>query len=155
MKEKWQGLNQREQYLVIAMALVLVVFMFYSLVWQPLNDNIKAKTEKITRQQELLVWVKEKVVFYQNSSSSGQGQSDMSLSSVINSTAQRSAISIDRLQPQGSNIQVTINEIPFTQLLTWLEQMATKNDVIVKAIDISEADSKGMVKVRRLSLSKS
>ena len=155
MKTWWQQLNLREQRLVMAMAAVIAVFIFYGLIWQPLNDNIAKRKLKIDRQQALLTWVAENTQRYQQAKRSGGSSSGASLSSIVNRTSRQSNITITRMQPQGDDLQVWIDEISFNQLLAWLEQLASRNNLRVKNIDLSSADQQGVVRVRRLQLGKS
>ncbi|WP_448250129.1 type II secretion system protein GspM [Thalassotalea agariperforans] len=155
MKEKWQSLNQREQSLVIAMLAFVGIFILYQLIWQPINNSIIDKQKKIERYQELLVWVNEKKAEYNSYAKVNQGSSsNVSLSSVVNRSATKHKISISRIQPQGSEISVTIDEVPFDHVMDWLKQMAITEGVIIKAIDLASTDINGVVKVRRLSLGK-
>lgn len=155
MKEKWQSLNQREQSLVIVMAAFIGVFILYQVIWQPINNSIIDKQKKIERYQALLLWVNEKKAEYNTYAKLSQGDSsNASLSSVVNRSAIKHKISISRIQPQGDEISVTIDEVPFDHVMDWLKQMAIAEGVIIKAIDLSSTDIKGVVKVRRLSLGK-
>jgi general secretion pathway protein M len=155
MNTWWQQLNLREKKLVLAMASLVIVFIFYSLVWQPLNNNISKTEKKIARQQQLLSWVQENTQRFQQAKSSVGKQATGSLSSIVNRTASSKNISITRMQPQGDNIQVWIDEISFNELLQWLEQLSTKEGLRVTNIDLSDADQSGIVRVRRLQLGKS
>lgn len=155
MKAWWQQLKSSEQRLVAIMSLVVVVFLFYSLVWQPLVNNINSTQQKLVRQQALYTWVQESTQRYQQSKKSGRTtRSNGSLSSIVNSSAGRNNISLARLQPQGEDLQVWIDEVPFTQLLSWLEYLANNEGLLVKSIDLSKADRNGVVRVRRLQLGK-
>lgn len=155
MKEKWQSLNQREQSLVIAMIAFVGIFMLYQLIWQPINNRIIDKQKKLERYQELLVWVNEKKAEYNSYAKLNQGgSSNVSLSSVVNRSATKHKISISRIQPQGTEISVTIDEVPFDHVMDWLKQMAVAEGVIIKAIDLASTEIKGVVRVRRLSLGK-
>jgi general secretion pathway protein M len=155
MKSWWQQLKISEQRIVVVMSIVVVFFLFYSLVWQPLENNIITTQKKLVRQQALHTWVQENTQRYQQSqkrmASSG---SNASLSSIVNGSAGRNNISIARLQPQGEDLQVWIDEVPFTQLLSWLEFLANNEGLLVKSIDLSKADRNGVVRVRRLQLGK-
>lgn len=156
MKERWLQLNLREQRLVIAMASVVLVFILYSMIWAPLNDNIDAVTKKVERRQELLTWIQKSTTIYKNAVGSGASNNrNTSLSSLVNKTASRNNIAITRMQPQGENIQVWIDEVPFDNLLKWLEQLSTKEGLKVKSIDITNAEQTGVVKIRRLQLGRS
>ena len=156
MKERWLQLNIREQRLVIAMASVVLVFILYSTIWAPLNNNIEAASKKIERQQELLAWIQKNTAIYKSAAGAGASKNrNTSLSSLVNQTAGRNNIEITRMQPQGESIQVWIDEVPFDNLLNWLEYLALKEGVRVKAIDIAHAEQAGVVKIRRLQLGRS
>jgi general secretion pathway protein M len=156
MKAWWQQLKSSEQRLVAIMAVAVVSFLFYSMVWQPLANNISKTQQKLVRQQVLLSWVQENTQRYQQAKRNGaSGRSNGSISSIVNRSAGRNNISIARLQPQGEDLQVWINDVPFSQLLGWLEFLANKEGLMVKSIDLSKTDQKGVVNVRRLQLGKS
>jgi general secretion pathway protein M len=155
MKAWWQQLKSSEQRLVAIMGIVVALFLLYSVVWQPLVNNLNQTQQKLVRQQALLSWVQESAQRYQQSKKSAAStSSNGSLSSIVNRSAGRNNISIARLQPQGEDLQVWIDEVPFTQLLSWLEFLANNEGLSVKSIDLSQADRAGVVKVRRLQLGK-
>jgi len=155
MKEWWQQLNLREQRLVTVMGGVFLVFVFYSFIWQPLNENLLKANKKLQRQQVLLTWVSENIAHYQNiKGKSKPSKSGGSLSSIINRTASQYDLVITRLQPQGNDMQVWIDSAPFTQLLFWLEYIGNKKGLRVKAIDLATSEREGEVKIRRLQLTK-
>jgi len=151
----WQQLNLREKKLVLAMGSLVVIFILYSFIWQPLNDNIAKTEKKLARQQQLLSWVQENTQRFQQAKSNGTKQANGSLSSIVNRTASSNKINITRMQPQGDNIQVWIDEIAFNQLLQWLEQLSTREGLRVTNIDLSDVEQAGVVRVRRLQLGKS
>lgn len=155
MKAWWQQLKKSEQRLVTIMGIVVVLFLFYSLVWQPLENNLNKTQQKLVSQKSLLTWVQESTQRYEQAKKNGMAtQSSGSLSSIVNRSSSRHNISIARLQPQGEDIQVWIDEVSFSQLLNWLEFLANNEGLLVKSIDLSKADRKGVVKVRRLQLGK-
>ena len=155
MKTWWQQLNLREQRLIMAMAAAISVFILYGLIWQPLNENIASSKLKIERQQALLSWVEDNTKRYKQAKLTGGSRSGASLSSIVNRTSRQNDIIITRMQPQADDLQVWIDEISFNQLLTWLEQLASREGLRVKNIDLSLADEQGVVRVRRLQLGKS
>jgi general secretion pathway protein M len=156
MKAWWQQLNGREQQLVLAMTVAVGFFVFYSVIWQPLNKSLADAQNKLTRQQQLLSWVQENTALYQQQKKSvGKSSFSGSISSVANSSARKFKLSVTRMQPQGEDLQVWIDSTPFTQLLFWLEHLANNEGLQVKAIDLSQGNTVGEVKVRRLHLTRS
>jgi general secretion pathway protein M len=155
VKVWWQGLNLREQRLVLIMGSAVSIFLLYSFLWQPLNENLANTEKKLASRQALLTWVDENTARYQNvKSAGGTKQSSGSLSSIINRTANQQQLTITRMQPQGDTLQVWLDSAPFTQLLFWLEHLANNEGLQVKAIDITQGDNQGEVRVRRLQLAK-
>lgn len=154
MKTWWQQLNIREQRLVVVMSVLISIFILYGLIWQPMNESIETSKLKIERQQKLLTWVQESAQRYQQAKRNGGRSSGESLSSIVNRTSRLEKISITRMQPQGDDLQVWIDEISFNQLLSWLEKLASRDGLQVKNIDLSKADQQGVVRVRRLQLGK-
>ena len=155
IKTWWQGLNIREQRLLLVMSSVIAVFLLYSLLWQPLNESLSKAEQKLASRQALLSWVTENTARYQNAKSTDGGKKSRgSLSSVINRTANQQQLTITRMQPQGNSVQVWLDSAPFTQLLFWLEHLANNEGLQVQAIDLTQADKQGEVRVRRLQLAR-
>ncbi len=155
VKTWWQGLNLREQRLVLVMGSTFSIFLLYSLLWQPLNENLANTKKKLASRQALLTWVTDNTTRYQSvKSTSGNQKSSGSLSSIINRTANQQQLTITRMQPQGDNLQVWLDSAPFTQLLFWLEHLANNEGLQVQAIDLTKGDNQGEVRIRRLQLTR-
>ncbi len=155
IKTWWQGLNQREQKLVLTMGSAITIFLLYGLVWQPLNENLTSTEKKLASRQALLTWVADNTARYQSVKlSGGKKTSSGSLSSIINRTANQQQLTITRMQPQGDTLQVWLDSAAFTQLLFWLENLANNEGLRVQSIDITKGDKEGEVRVRRLQLAR-
>lgn len=156
MKAKWQALQPREQQLVAVMAIFIAIFLFVTVIWQPLHNSLEASQKKLTRQQELLVWLKDKTNLYQQAKGGATNRpSAGSLSSITNRSAGRQQISITRIQPQGEDLQVWIDEVSFDKLVDWLATLSAQEGIRVKGIDLTDTEQSGVVRVRRLQLGKS
>lgn len=152
---KYNALTDREKILVIISAVLVCIAMFYFVVWSPLNKALVHQKQLLDNQQSLLVWVEESATrAKQLRLSSGSTQSfSGSLPQTINRTTAKHNIAISRMQPQGEELQVWIDEVPFNDMLDWLKSMEAMGVVILQA-DIAEADTPGYIKVRRLQLGK-
>lgn len=153
MKAWWQQLNAREQKMIGAMGSVVLFVILYSVIWQPINENLIKTKNQLESQQELLSWVNENVARYKQAKvSNAKGTSKDSLSSIVNRTAGQNQITIARMLPQGEDLQVWIDEVPFNKLLQWLEKLSVKEGLYVESIDLTSAEQAGVVRVRRLQL---
>ncbi|GHG03946.1 type II secretion system protein GspM [Thalassotalea marina] len=152
MKQWWQNLQTREQQLVLVMLPFVVIFMFYQLIWSPLNEAIAAADKKLSRQQELATWVNTETARLK-ASTGGQAKGwTGSLSSAINRSARQRNITISRVQPQGSDVQVWIDNIEFNRLLDWFSVLANEQGIYVKSVDLTQGNAAGEVVVKRLQL---
>lgn len=154
LKQKWQELNSREQGLIAIMSVFVGVFLFVTFVWKPLNTNVEKARVKLEKQQQLSSWVQDNVAKYRALSRLGGKRSSGSLSSVVNNTAKRLGITVARMQPQGDDLQVWVDEVPFNALLTWLDELTRNQNLRVLAIDIAPSGTEGMVKIRRMQVTK-
>jgi len=153
IKSWWQGLNLREQRLLLFTSSAFSVFLLYSVVWLPLNEHLAQTEQKLANRQALLAWVTDNTARYQKvKSSDGGKQSSGSLSGIINRTANQYQLTITRMQPQVDSVQVWLDSASFTSLLFWFEHLANNESLQVQAIDLVQSDTQGEVRVRRLQL---
>lgn len=152
MKQWWQQLQLREQKLIIVMGSVIGIFILYNMIWQPLNENLIKEQQKLKREEALLSWVMENTQRYKQMNAGKNPRGKGSLSSVVNRTVLGRDITVTRMQPQGDDLQVWIEEVSFNVLLAWLETLSKKEGLQVKGIDLNKSDRPGTVNVRRLQL---
>lgn len=155
LKSMFLQLSGREQRLVMISAGLIVVAIFYWGIWSPLNTSIDRAQKAVKNQTELLAWVQKNAnrAMQLRSSSGAKSSLSGSLPQAVNQSASRMKIIISRMQPQGDEIQVWIDQAPFNDLLSWL-QLLEKTGVSILDIDIAESDLPGQVKIRRLKLGK-
>jgi general secretion pathway protein M len=154
LKTWYAGLAEREQKLVLAGAIFGVIFLFYLTIWAPLNASLSTQKVGLQADRSNLVWVQEKAARAQIlRQSSNQNSYGGSLTQLINQTTRSAGIPVSRMQPQGDELQVSIDQIAFNDLLTWLDGLE-KRGVKVILSDVSEVDAQGFVQVRRLQLGK-
>lgn len=153
--QKFHQLTEREQYLVIACSVVTVIGMFYWLVWSPLNNAIETNQSLVKNKQSDLVWLQKNVnkALQLKRTSGTQKQFSGSLTQAVNQTASRVRISISRMQPQGEELKVWVDQAPFNDVLSWLQAMENMGIHIIN-LDVAEADAPGLIKIRSLQLGK-
>ena len=153
LKSTFLQLSEREQRLVIISAVLVIVAIFYWGIWSPLNTSLERGQTAVNNQTELLAWVQKNANRAAQLRSSGDNNTRFSgsLPQAVNQSASRMKIAISRMQPQGDELQVWIDQAPFNDILSWLQSME-KTGV---SIDIAESTLPGQVKIRRLKLGKS
>ncbi|AWB68683.1 type II secretion system protein M [Saccharobesus litoralis] len=151
IKQWHSGLAKREQNLVNVASIVLAIGLIFQLLIGPVNDRAAKAQRDLDNKQKLLTWVAENSAKYRAASSSG-GKSRGSLSNIANRTARQAGISISGTKPQGSELQIQLDSVPFNNLMKWLEKLVNQEHVKITMVDISASDNPGEVKVRRLQL---
>lgn len=156
LKSTFLQLSEREQRLVIISAVLVIVAIFYWGIWSPLNTSLEQGQTAVNNQTELLAWVQKNANRAAQLRSSGDNNTRFSgsLPQAVNQSASRMKIAISRMQPQGDELQVWIDQAPFNDILSWLQSME-KTGVSILDIDITASDLPGQVKIRRLKLGKS
>ena len=153
--KKYHSLSERERMLVNIASVVLLVAVFYFGCWAPIQQSLQTNKAAVKTQLELLSWVEQTANRAIQLQQSGGNKPVFrgSLPQTVNQTAARHGIAIARMQPQDSHIQVWVDKAPFNDVLAWLQQLEQSGLAIDEA-DLAEADQPGMIKVRRLKLSK-
>ncbi|MBT0587861.1 type II secretion system protein GspM [Alteromonas oceanisediminis] len=152
---RFRALTEREQILVITASVVVLIGLFYFFIWSPLNTNIERQRNTIADQQELLTWVQQsaqRAIQLRQSGRSG-GAFNGSLPQAVNQTTARYDIAISRMQPQGDELQVWVDQAAFNSVIDWLNALETMGVVILQ-VDVTEAESPGQIRIRRLQLGK-
>lgn len=155
LKQKFHQLSEREQWLVTVSAVVVIIGIFYWLVWSPLNKAIETDRLAVSNQQILLSWVQKNAnrAIQLRASASNASRFSGSLPQAVNQTAAQLKIAITRMQPQGEELQVWVDQAPFNDVLSWLTAMQ-KMGISILDVDLAEADQPGLIKIRRLQLGK-
>lgn len=154
--QKYRQLTEREQLLVLISSVVVVIGAFYWLVWAPLTSALEENRAAVANKKADLVWVKKnanKVLQLRKSVGKSGGFSG-SLPQAVNQTANRIRIAISRMQPQGEELKVWVDQAPFNDVLSWLQALE-KRGVKILDVDFAKADAPGLIKVRSLQLGKS
>lgn len=154
LKVWFKDLSEREQKLVVLASVVAIIGIFYFAIWSPLSSALEKQRSVVANDRAELAWVKEQAnraaILRQ---SSNKTTFSGSLTQVVNQTTRSANIPIARMQPQGDELVVTLDEVIFNDFLRWLDILESRGVVIIQS-DVSEINEKGFVQVQRLRLGK-
>lgn len=149
----WQKISQREQYLVIAASVLLVLAGVYWGLIQPMTQASVQAQERHKTEQQLLVWVQEQAQeIHHLRAQHGQTMSDQPLNQVVSNSIRRFNIELIRLQPKNDSLQVWIQPVAFNALLAWIDFLQQQENVEVELMDLDASAISGKVEVKRLQL---
>jgi general secretion pathway protein M len=145
----WSQLAQREQRLLLICAPVLVLGLFYWIIWQPLHQARQQNNQALQLVQQQLAELRQaKPILLQ--AGNDQQRTGGSLAQIVSNSARAFNIRVSRMQPQGEQLQLVLEDIAYEQLLPWLHQLHYQNGVRLVQIDLAATDKSGMVRVRRM-----
>lgn len=146
----WASLQQREQQLLTGAGVVVVIALFYGLIWQPLHQARIDQQLAAKGAAEQLQWLQSQLPKLGNTAVSPKTQG--SLTDVVSQTAGRYQVQVSRMQPQNDQLQLSLEDLPFDQLLRWLHELQYQQGVTLVQLNIARSDVPGQVRVRRMVL---
>lgn len=150
----YNSLIFREKLLVLCALILTVTMSFYFFLWAPLNQALEENQKALVNEQALVSWLEEKTLRAKLLQDKGASETPSgTLTQIVNQTTRGTAIAISRMQPQGEELQVLIDSVPFNDLIEWLNTLERRG-VVISQSDIIGTNTSGIVQVRRLQLSK-
>ncbi len=146
MRDWMQQLDQREQVYLLVAAVAIVLYLVFMLIWSPLaqmRDEMAATNERVG---VIVERVQAMASELQQLQSSGGSQRNRNLSRIINATTSRHQITPSRIQSSASgSTQIRFEEVNFSDLVRWLNQVENKEGLMVRDASISQGDIGGLV----------
>ncbi len=149
----WLSISQREQRLLVACSLLVVIGGLYWGVVQPVAERANNAQMRIQSEKQLLSWVKDKAD--QISQYQGQGEkavSSLPINQAVSSSVGRFKVELIRVQPRGEQFQVWVAPMPFNQFLNWITFLQETHGIKVVFLDIDKGNKDGMIEINRLQL---
>ncbi len=120
----------REKLMLAALAVVALIWLAVTQVWQPLQAqkaDILARIPRIERALPLLQSAPGPLM--------AQAPDSRAIPSVLTDAADTFGLKISRLQAQGDGAQLTLEDAPFDVVLLWIE--ALQRDDAVHLVDLT------------------
>lgn len=153
IKDWYQGLPKREQYILIVGLVVVLAYSVYVLAYQTLVKDRQRYQALNANAQETLTWVKQTVQDIEQlrgkSPSANAQMANASLAQVIEKAASRAGIRVNRLSPTGdSEAQVWFERVEFEQFLVCLSALELDYLLQVESLSVNASNVPGLVNAR-------
>jgi general secretion pathway protein M len=147
----WQSISQREQRLVIACTLLVLVGGLYWGGVQPVVTRADNAQMRIQSEKQLLAWVKDKAdEIAVLKGQGGKSVSGLPINQAVSSSVQRFKVELIRVQPRGDEFQVWVAPMPFNQFMNWVTFLQENYGIGVIFLDLDKGTQEGMVEINRL-----
>ncbi|EGN74713.1 type II secretory pathway, component PulM [Idiomarina sp. A28L] len=151
--QRWQRLQPREQKMLRAMAVVIAIAILWFGIWQPLQEREMRAEAALAGQYSTQRYVETQISqVLQARANRQQGTAAVNsaqLNGLLSTLSNELELEVARMQPQNESLLVVFNEVDFNRLIQLLVRL-TERQVVIEAIDISETNEPGVVRVRRL-----
>ena len=155
LKQWYRALPSREQWMVSATSVLIVITLFYLLVWEPLHLGLEQEQQKQQSQQEVMIWMQQAATEVQSLRRSGGGKTirdrnkptTLVIEQAINNAGLKP--SVKKIESSGSNgARVILSEASFNQIVVWLNTLSTHNGIQVVSANKERRDKPGRVDAR-------
>lgn len=149
---RWfEGLNQRDSTIVVALGAVLLALLAFAFVWLPIHDWSSAAQARHEKQRQLLEWMKANETaareVARSTGSTGAAAQGSLLTLVANSAAE-AGIQLTRVQPEANGVSVVLQNQPFSEVLRWLAKLAEQHQVTIRQVSMDRQNAPGIVNAR-------
>ena len=155
MKNWFLSLTQRERTMVQIAASIVVVFLIYLIVIEPISSNYAKNKKNVAASLETIEWMRTAAQEVRQLSGgkalAARTQGKQFILSTVDQSARKSGLAsvMKRVQPEGdSGVRVWFEGASFDELVKWLAQIEKKHGLLVNEINIEETESTGLVNVR-------
>jgi type II secretory pathway component PulM len=149
----WQQLSSRDKLLAVFGTSLLVLFLFYSFVWEPLSSKINGLRQDIADNRDLLAWMQVQVphiktlkATHKDTSTKAPLQGSL-LSQVDNSLKQpdQTIMPTDISQVDTKTVHLTFKSVAFNEVMRWYEGFSQQNPIIATTVSIKALEDPGLV----------
>lgn len=149
MKNWFLGLAQREQIFVGGGALVVLIAVFHTLVWVPLDNGQQTLASEVSEWQRSLAELKPLKGMQAVESGgpvSGAGPDSRDPIVIVDETLRARGLdrALQRSQPISSNgIRVEFDNVAFDELVLWLGDLSNQYGLLVSSGSMSQSAQSG------------
>lgn len=155
IKVWFAGLEQRERRLVVAAASLLVIFLLYAAIWEPLSHSVAGLRNSTAEQRSDLQWMRQTSQEIRQlqgrSGAHAASTGGQSLLTLVDRTVKISQLggALKRIQPDGEQrVQVWMEGAKFDDVIRWLVKLKDQYSVQVESSTIEVKEQAGRVDAR-------
>lgn len=153
LRARYEALQPREQVLVGIAAVLLVIALIYSAVWQPLVRSRRQLALDLDTARAVASQLAEAEAALQSAAPRAAPivGADVSLLTAVDMATKNGTLKKPpaRLQPDGENTaRIWLEDIEFDVLVRWMLELQTRYGVTIDVVDIEKRETPGLVNAR-------
>jgi len=152
IKEYYNNLEQREKNLVIVAALMLAILIPYQFIWKPFVTSYDDTSIRLQAQKKQFFKMQQQAQQIRQLRGAGSLQAPSGrqfLSNAINTAARQNGLAsaLNIKSDSNNNLRVSLDNVPFDNVMNWLDQLIVRNGVIVNKFTVDRQPTVGRVNV--------
>ena len=155
MKAWFLALTQRERIMVQYALSVIVVFILYLMVLDPIMTSHAKNRKNVAAATATLNWMRSAAIEVKQLGGGralvNRPQGKKFILSVVDRSVRKAGLAavMKRVQPEGdTGVRVWFENASFDVLIKWLSKIESEKGLLVNEINIEQAESTGLVNVR-------
>jgi len=150
LQEKWQTLSTRERWIAGSGSLLLIIFLIYSFLIEPIVEKMQQLKQDISTETELLSWMQTVVPQINTTQKTAKTtpKDPEALVALIEQSIQQSPLK-DSVEEIGLNqqglVQLQLGSIPLNALISWLYGLFQNQGIPIQQLNIDRTDVPGVV----------
>lgn len=156
MKAWFMQLAPRERRMVMAGAALLIIFLVYLLVWDPLIKHRQELQRTVKEQKALVAWMQQASQEAEQLRAAkggpvGKVPAGQSLLAVVDQSAKNSGLgtAMKRVEPEGQDTtRVWFEQAKFDELMAWLDSIQRDFGIAVSSIVLERQEQPGLINAR-------
>lgn len=153
--KRWlESLQPRERYTVISGSIILPLFLFYLLLWEPVFSRLNDARQNLEAQRQLLAWMKVSAQEVQSLQASGNRLApqlaNQSISSLVTLSTQSNGVQefVTKMDSTKDGVEILLTNADFDRVMTWLNDLQTRYSIQPRKIIIEPQVDPGTVNAR-------
>lgn len=146
-----QQLSLRDQAMMALLGGALALYLLYQLVLHPLAAaNQRLENQNTAAQQSLaaVTQMAAELRALQQNNSTGAAIQGENLTQLIDRTVAANNLRMSRFQPgSGGDVQVRLDNMAFDQVLRWLNELESTQNVTIRELVVAPGSAPGLVNV--------
>ena len=135
--------SARDRKALLMLVAALLMGSIYFLAWEPLAHWSETRKQDYLYQQSVNAWLHSHLPKARDLQ---QKTTHQDLSSLTVSLAQRTGITLGKVQPDRKGLSVWVEDAAYQKLLTWLVLVHNQHGVAIDLVRIEQLPDKGRVK---------
>lgn len=152
VKRAYYGLAPREQNLITALGVVLIIALVYLVLMFPAQSSVSSASKKLEAKQSLLLWMQaneEQALAAAKSGAGGSSGRSQNILGDVNNAASRFQITLQRYEPEGKDkLRVWLEDESFNNMVRWLHQLESQNGITVASVSLDAENDPGIVSAK-------